>query len=1578
MKKMRFLFSAVLVALATLFLVSCELGYASSHTLTYVEEVPATCTSRGIGAHYVSEDGLLFRDKDGKVKVSLGDLYIEPLAHELVLVEGYPSTCSAVGRKDYYACEHCGKMFADEAGLVGVTLEGLVIAKLKHTPLPAVVENNVDPDCTNEGSYDLVVYCDVCGEELSREHVIVDELGHTPLPAVVENNVDPDCTNKGSYDSVVYCDVCGEELSREHVIVDELGHTQLPAVVENNVDPDCTNKGSYDSVVYCDVCGEELSRTHVEVNALGHSLVKHDAVAPHEDVPGNIEYYECTRCGELFSDELGLNPITLDDTIVYATSYTYQLKGGEVPTPGYYVDYRSGRSFVDASNTGVFVTNNKGLNSTSAYFDIYFTAKGTFTLTYNVSSEAKWDKFTMYSWIGEVQTTVVNAVSGEVSDTLEFSVNNGDHLTFVYSKDSSGFSGTDTVTLTNMNFTTYVEFKLATVEFATDGGDEIEAISVYQNMALELADATKEGYFFEGWFTDEELETAFDATQGVSDDTVLYAKFVKGLVISFTNVEGNVVPSQLVKPGELVTVPTVEMVAEGKYFAGWYADAELSEEFDFTAAPTTDTTIYAAWRMPIVLSFNSNGGTLVQDIETDVNTAITAPTDPTKEGYRFAGWFVDLQLETAFDFASGIESSMVVFAKWVAVVQVTYYYNGNAMATETIDAGTAFTPTKPEAITVPVDGWYLDAEFAEMFEDGTVVNANISLHAKEHQYAPAGVLESVQNITNKASKIYEFAYDQESDTLTSTNKGVSSSKSQMIFTFAKQSLVSFDYLISSESNYDYLAVTLNGDSVLSTKVSGMNGVEITGQFSQLVAAGDVLTITYSKDSSGNHGSDSVIISNLVITDGVAQVTITLYLADEQQASFTVDQLSNVSESEGLADNTPSDTESRRFLRWYMDSEFTLPLTDTTLATTNLDLYAKYSYPLHIVFDVEEGATEVAPLDAWTGVSLVDVMPEDPTKEAHIFRGWLNKFGDLFDPAEGIEETSCTLTAFFEGLPAGSTKDMAVEAVLVNGYFEASGYETTEEFQQFYMKFTPTATDAYYIGFNNINKVGGNSNSTYYARVMVMDSNEVVVLSPTSESLSRVHLVANETYYVVFDLAASSTSYQVWGTFDTSIEVAEQDRVEEALEIELNETQAIPVNTFTNTEQQLMYRFEATTTDSYLLSITSNAWAVVYVYDNANLTTPIVTRNVYSTTRVANMDVVEGQTYYLVVDQNWNMSELATKEIVFSISEYEQGYKISDPLEYTLGDMIYTNFYNGVKEYHHLVLSESGTYLFTLGTNSTSYTKVVNIYATTNLNEPVQTISASSSMSQYLEGVPAGEYVIELYNNSSTDETSFGVSFREAVTGEYWSTAETLTLADSMSVQASLNGYYYTFTTGAEQLWHFFEIENATIEVYSADRKLIGETALHFDANTTYYLVVIGTNEATIQHTTLSEYRDGKSAASAFVYSEENRSLPTDATGSYSIYYEFTVSESGRYRIYSHNNSSVDTKGYLGDSAELTTSNRLSYNDDAGSSNDYVGYKYDFYMEYDLVADQTYYILTTYSIYSSSKGAEMYVVVELAA
>ena len=75
------------------------------------------------------------------------------------------------------------------------------------------------------------------------------------------------------------------------------------------------------------------------------------------------------------------------------------------------------------------------------------------------------------------------------------------------------------------------------------------------------------------------------------------------------------------------------------------------------------------------VSFDSNGGTAV-DMKKDVQygTTITKPENPTREGYRFLGWFTDADCTEGneFNFTQGVTKTMTLYAKW-EIVNVDAY-----------------------------------------------------------------------------------------------------------------------------------------------------------------------------------------------------------------------------------------------------------------------------------------------------------------------------------------------------------------------------------------------------------------------------------------------------------------------------------------------------------------------------------------------------------------------------------------------------------------------------------------------------------------------------------------------------------------------------------------------------------------------------------------------------------------------------------------------------------------------------------------------------------------------------------------
>ena len=78
------------------------------------------------------------------------------------------------------------------------------------------------------------------------------------------------------------------------------------------------------------------------------------------------------------------------------------------------------------------------------------TMLGNYSVTYNyvVSTESGWDKFSVIETISGTTTTTVSNASGEDDGEKTAILAAGDSIYFAYTKDSSGNSGDDSITVT--------------------------------------------------------------------------------------------------------------------------------------------------------------------------------------------------------------------------------------------------------------------------------------------------------------------------------------------------------------------------------------------------------------------------------------------------------------------------------------------------------------------------------------------------------------------------------------------------------------------------------------------------------------------------------------------------------------------------------------------------------------------------------------------------------------------------------------------------------------------------------------------------------------------------------------------------------------------------------------------------------------------------------------------------------------------------------------------------------------------------------------------------------------------------
>ncbi len=221
----------------------------------------------------VDNTGKVTAIKEGKATITVTTVEANKTAtcrviveqeHDLVKINAVSATCKTAGNSEYYSCSGCGKYFSDADGTQEIEENSWIIPALGHKAGEAVTENNVPATCEEGGSYEEVVYCSVCSEEMSRKTITVEALGHDWDEGVVTKEAT--CTEPG-----VKTFTCKNDDSHKRTEeIPALGHKAGEAVTENNVPATCEEGGSYEEVVYCSVCNAEMSRETKTVEALGH------------------------------------------------------------------------------------------------------------------------------------------------------------------------------------------------------------------------------------------------------------------------------------------------------------------------------------------------------------------------------------------------------------------------------------------------------------------------------------------------------------------------------------------------------------------------------------------------------------------------------------------------------------------------------------------------------------------------------------------------------------------------------------------------------------------------------------------------------------------------------------------------------------------------------------------------------------------------------------------------------------------------------------------------------------------------------------------------------------------------------------------------------------------------------------------------------------------------------------------------------------------------------------------------------------------------------------------------------------
>ena len=137
-------------------------------------------------------------------------------------------------------------------------------------------------------------------------------------------------------------------------------------------------------------------------------------------------------------------------------------------------------------------------------------------------------------------------------------------------------------------------------------------------------------------------------------------------------------------------------------------------------------------KLKFIVTFDNEGTRTTAII--DNGGKLTAPAAPTKEGYRFDGWYYVNNGGVAkwyFD-TDIVTRAMTLTAKWVQTYTVAFDTNGgSAVDPVTVDAGSTVTkPADPTKSGYTFGGWYMENTYENPYDFHAAVTGSLTLYAK--------------------------------------------------------------------------------------------------------------------------------------------------------------------------------------------------------------------------------------------------------------------------------------------------------------------------------------------------------------------------------------------------------------------------------------------------------------------------------------------------------------------------------------------------------------------------------------------------------------------------------------------------------------------------------------------------------------------------------------------------------------------------------------------------------------------------------------------------------------------------------
>ena len=242
------------------------------------------------------------------------------------------------------------------------------------------------------------------------------------------------------------------------------------------------------------------------------------------------------------------------------------------------------------------------------------------------------------------------------------------------------------------------------------------------------------------WYTDQYFTEVFDVNAPVYEDIYAYARYVdpSELVTIYMYTDDPEFPNSIADAviGDYVDVsdPETDM-----FFTGWYADKELTEEFDFSQPIEGDVYLYARLisydDVATVYTYMPDEYFYTNAYEVEKGGYIDIPEPELDEMY-FDGWFYDIGYEQPYNPELPITDDTSLFAKLIPYSEmhtVSIWLSPTdefPIGSGYVKDGDLYEIEEPYQEGMIFDGWYTEPELINKIEVPFTVTSDIDIYAK--------------------------------------------------------------------------------------------------------------------------------------------------------------------------------------------------------------------------------------------------------------------------------------------------------------------------------------------------------------------------------------------------------------------------------------------------------------------------------------------------------------------------------------------------------------------------------------------------------------------------------------------------------------------------------------------------------------------------------------------------------------------------------------------------------------------------------------------------------------------------------